>query len=201
MLANFLIAMTQACGSGYGLELWRTLAARWQGQSQQVLAQVLSGFISPKRCWKIEDLWDALPAWEQKLAQLLQAKERISELMKYTALLRIIPKTTELDIIGRPDLTTYRETHAFVKKHMEHSRGHLQSSSAAFNTCSLSDEAWQDPIGTASTWGTDENSWGSTWDSFLYYFKGKGKGKGGGKGSAKGTNRDGTPFTGICYKC
>ena len=92
---------------------------------------ILSSFITPKRCYKIEDLWDALPAWEQKLAQLLQAQEPISELMKRTALLRFIPHQTELDIIGRPDLGSFRETYAFVKKHMEHFRGHLQSRGAA----------------------------------------------------------------------
>ena len=91
MVANSLIPTTQACGSGHGLELWRTLAARWQGQSQQVLAQTLSSFITPKRCLKIEDLWDALPAWAQKLTQLVLAREPISDMMKLQALHHLVP--------------------------------------------------------------------------------------------------------------
>ena len=83
---------------------------------------ILSSFITPKRCYKIEDLWDALPAWEQKLAQLVMAQEPISELMKQTALLRLVPHQTELEIISRPDLNSFRATYAFVQKHMEHSR-------------------------------------------------------------------------------
>ena len=183
MVANSLIPSTQACGTGHGLELWRSLAARWHGQSQQVLAATLAAFLTPKRCARIEDLWDALPVWEAKGTTLLLAREPVSPMLKYQGLSNLIPQKTLNDIIGRPDLTTFDALHAFVRGHMEHSRGYNQSRSATLNSCAVtSDETWD---GTSD----ELTSWGPHWDQFLCYMKGKGKSsKGSCKSGPKGIN-------------
>ena len=154
MVAKCLIPATQSCGSGHGLEFWRSLAARWQGQSQQVLAAALSSFITPRRCIKVEDLWDALLAWEQKATQLLLAREPPSGLMKSQGLSALVPMHLLNDIIGRPDLESYEAKLRFVQKHMEHSRGQQQSRGTAFNSCEVtSEEAWHDTWNEATSLG------------------------------------------------
>ena len=96
--------------------------------------------------------------------------------MKYQGLSNLVPQKTLDDSIGRPDLTTFDALHAFVRGHMEHSRGYNQSRSATLNSCAVtSDGTWD---GTSD----ELTSWGPQWDQFLYYMKGKGKSS---KGSCK----------------
>ena len=145
MVANSLIPATQSCGEGHGLEFWRSLAARWQGQSKQVVAATLCSFITPARCSKTLDLWEVLPAWEQKASQLLLAREPVSGLMKSQGLNALVPMTLLNEIISRLDLESYDAKLRYVKQHMEHARGTQQSRGTALNSCAVtSEEAWHD---------------------------------------------------------
>ena len=193
MVANSLIPATQSCGDGHGLELWRSFAARWQGQSKQVVAATLCSYITPARCSSTMQLWEALPAWEQKAAQLSLANEPISELMRAQALNALVPTPLLNDIISRLDLEAYDAKLRYVKQHMEHARGAAQSRGAALNSCAIGSEEewpeadWYDPAALGQ--------------QVVYALtKGKGKGcKGGGNSIGKGTNRDGSAFAGECF--
>ena len=137
MVANSLIPSTQACGSGHGLEFWRTLSARWHGQSQQVLAAMMSSYITPARSPTVLLLWDFLPAWEQKGTQLTLAGEHVSELLRAQALDALVPKEFLHDIISRPELAPYDAKLRYIKQRMHHARGEQQTRGASLHSCAV----------------------------------------------------------------
>ena len=115
MIADSLIHDTKICGEGHGFELWRSFNARWHGRSDQVLQATLRAYITPTRWSTPLQLWETLPSWEQKAAELALANQPVSEMLKAQALLDVVPDSLRRDITGRPELAAYEPRLRFVK--------------------------------------------------------------------------------------
>ena len=199
MIADSLIHDTKICGEGHGVELWRNVNARWHGRSDQVLQAILRAYITPTRCSTPLQLWDELPSWEQKAAELALANQPVSDMLKAQALLDLVPDSLRRDITGRPELAAYEPRLRFVKDQMEYARGAAQAQRAAALAKSLHSFA----VGEEHDWlNLDWNDFATVQSTLYALTEGKGKGgKGGGKSGGKCTNRDGSAFAGECYHC
>ena len=70
-MSESLLSRIRACEDGRGLQLWRKLYAEWRGSAPQVVAAKAWKSQDPQRCLSMQQLWDALPSWEQLGSEVL----------------------------------------------------------------------------------------------------------------------------------
>ena len=204
-----------AAGRQRGLELWRSLYADYEGNSDVVRLAKLSRFITPQRCKDLAELSAALDKLEVLGAEVASDQPDSSKTVALTAML---PMELADRVTDDSSLTTYKARMSFVRSHMANKRDGalakgvavkakagrndmdvdlLQALSAAMSNsednsfaaeCTQSEE-WnsQDAAESAQPSMND-----ALW-AFVSSYKGKGKSKG--KGKEKGK------FQGECWNC
>ena len=70
-LHDNLLNRARTC-DGRGLELWRRLHSEWEGAAPNVVAAKARRYQDPVRCNSVLKLWEALPAWEQLGAEVVE---------------------------------------------------------------------------------------------------------------------------------
>jgi hypothetical protein len=127
IMSDSLLSRARACGDGRGLELWRKLHAEWRGSAPQVVAAKARRFQDPQRCATIQQLWEALPIWEQLGSEVLMGGYPIPDWVRGQALEKLVPENLLQTIVGRPELADYSAKLLWVKTQMEHARGATQA--------------------------------------------------------------------------
>jgi hypothetical protein len=114
IMSDTLLSRARACGDGRGLELWRRLHAEWCGNAPQVIAAKARKFQDPPRSTTIQQLWEALPAWEELGSKVVLGSYPVPEWVRSQALDKLVPEDLLKIKLGRPELTDYAAKLAWV---------------------------------------------------------------------------------------
>ena len=120
IMSDSLFSRARACEDGLGLELWRKLHAEWRGSAPQVIAAKPRKFQDPQRCQSMQQLWEALPSWEQLGSEVLIGGYVAPAWGKAQALDTLVPQEQLSVIVSSPELADYGVKLLWVKAQMEH---------------------------------------------------------------------------------
>ena len=127
IMSDSLLSRARTCEDGRGLELWRKLHAEWRGSARQVIAAKAREFQDLQRCQSMQQLWEALPSWEQLGSEVLMGGYVVPERVKARAPDKLVPQEQLSVIVSRPELADYNAKLLWVKAQMEHARGATQA--------------------------------------------------------------------------
>ena len=193
MLADSMLTQARNCYDS-GLELWRVLAAGWNGSSDLVLSSKARNYQYPRRCTTMAKLWDELPRWEAIGQDMAANGVDVHPVLRSQALEALVPESLLQTIVGRPELSNYDPKLRWVKTQIEHHRGTViaqhASNPRALNSVESDEQnpaVWH--LQSAMQRCHDTAEW-QTWETIntaLFAVKGNGKNnKGSGKGKANG---------------
>ena len=210
IISESLLSRVRACEDGRGLQLWRKLYAEWRGSAPQVVAAKAWKDQDPQRCLSMQQLWDALPSWEQLGSEVLMGGYVVLEWVKAQTHDKLVLQQQLSVVVSRPELADYGLKLLWASAQMEHARGATQAQQvSAATTPNWSRDGdvhmaavLQDASGRAANSQEPSLLWhlqgecaklaaGGDWDgvsvlSGAIVALAKGKGKGEGKGTAKG---------------
>eukprot|EP00974_Lingulodinium_polyedra_P023117 2232217-Lingulodinium_polyedra.AAC.1 len=180
---------SERCQGDSGLELWRRLYMEWRGAAPQITMIQAEQFQSPQRAPSLAVLWDYLERWQTLGAEVESSGYEVPEWVKTSAILKLLPKDLEAQVVARPELRTYDQRLSWVKAQLAHQRATTQAQAVA---AGRSDMALGELGGDA---GANEPVLARLEALEQLVKKGKGKGRGpgggpqqphGGKGGPKG---------------
>ena len=124
IMSDSLLSRSRACEDGRGLELRRKNSMR---SGVEVFAAKAQKYQDPRRCLSMQQLWEALPSWEQLESEALMGGYAVVEFGKAQALDKLAPQEQLSVIVSRPELADDGLKLFWVKAHMEHAGGATQA--------------------------------------------------------------------------
>ena len=88
--ADSLLSRARNC-EGHGLELWRMLRTSWLGQTSQVRSAKSKQYQEPERCADKLELFNKLPAWKSRGAEIQVETFTLPVWVQENALAKFVP--------------------------------------------------------------------------------------------------------------
>ena len=124
-LDDTVLQRSERCRSG--LELWRKLYREMRGANTQIAAAEAKLYQNPQRAPNLAALWGRLERWLTLGADCEAAGFEMPDHVKANALLELVPRELEQQLISRSDIQGYGPRLAWIKAQLAHQRGVAQA--------------------------------------------------------------------------
>ena len=127
IVADAVMQRSERCQNDSGLELWRRLYMEWRGAAPQITMIQAEQFQAPVRAQSMSALWDSLERWLTLGAEVESSGYVVPEWVKTSAILRLLPKELEAQVVARPELQSYDQGRLWVKAQLARQRTTAQA--------------------------------------------------------------------------
>ena len=131
IVADTVMQRSERCQNDSGLELWRRLYMEWRGAAPQITMIQAEQFQAPTRAPNMTALWGHLERWLTLGAEVESSGYAVPEWVKTSAILRLLPKELEAQVVARPELQSYDQRLSWIKAQLAHQRAIAQAQSLA----------------------------------------------------------------------
>ena len=122
IVADTVTQRSERCQGDSGVELWRRLYMEWRGAAPQNTTIQAEHFQLPPRAASLAALWGHLERWLTLGAEVESSGYDVLEWVKASAILKLLPKDLEAQVVARPELQTYTQRLSWIKAQLAHQR-------------------------------------------------------------------------------